>query len=119
MKYGKEVLEKLKEPENSIETWREKVKEDPNAVRKLLEQPIRPSDIWSVSAREALEEHEKDVQKQKDELELRRHEREEDALKIAREANGISRCSNSLATAAICISIIAIGISVFVAVVQK
>lgn len=119
MKYGKLVLERLKEPENSIETWMRKVKDDPEAVRKQLEGPFSVSDVWPISARQALEEYEKDLEKQKDELELRRHEREEEALKVATEANGISRNSNILATIAICLSIVAIVVSVFVAVVQK
>lgn len=59
MKLGKVALEKLKEPENSIETWRLRVKNDPDAVRKLLREPLPVAAVWPISARQALEEFDK------------------------------------------------------------
>ena len=66
MKLGKVALEKLKEPENSLDHWREQVKEHgPDHVRKLLEPPLPVAAVWPISARQALEEYEKEQQGQR------------------------------------------------------
>jgi len=92
MKFGKVALEKLKKPENSIETWRQKVKDDPDAVRKLLEPPLPVAAVWPISARQALEEYD---QEQRDSLISQQKEHDQkQALREAKDSAITKRTLN-------------------------
>ena len=77
---------------------------------------------WNKGERRSVAGHialEKYYKNQNDEKDSKRDEREEKTLELAQEANKISRVSNNLATGAICLSIIAIVVSIFVAFLSK
>ena len=93
MKHAKHIEDQLKEPENSFEYWLEQVEEHgPEHVERLRAQ-ASVSEVWTISARQAIDEYKKNQRKQEIESSKRRDEREEETLELAKEANRIARRS--------------------------
>ena len=90
---GRELSdEERQNPENSVEFWREQVKEHGVAdVKRRAEAPSLASEIWQYFAKDAVDEYENNQKKQLGKRDRKRDKREKTALKLAKEANTIAK----------------------------
>lgn len=114
MGYPQAVLDRMKETENTIENWRQKVEEDPHLVAALFNQPIFLHDDWRPLVAQALGEYERGLRNQEEDRARRAVERDEEELNQLIVANSISTNSNISATISFCITAILMVVTIVV-----
>lgn len=90
---GRELSEaESQDPENDIVHWRTYLETHSDGeLNQLIDRNPEVGSIWTYFAQDALDERKNIFLKQQSERETKRDEREEETLKLAREANEIAR----------------------------